>query len=88
MSEYVEVVTTTETQDDARRIARELVESRLAACVQIRGPIHSIYRWKGKIHSAEEWQCVAKTHRELYIHIEQAIGRLHPGGHAGPAGGL
>jgi len=77
MIEPVEVVTTTETQEAAQRIARALVESRLAACVQIRGPIESIYRWKGKIETAEEWQCVAKTRRGLFVQLEQAIARLH-----------
>lgn len=77
MIEPVEVVTTTETQEAAQRIARALVESRLAACVQIRGPIESVYRWKGEIETAAEWQCVAKTRRELFAQIEQAITRLH-----------
>jgi periplasmic divalent cation tolerance protein len=77
MSDHIEVVTTTETQDEARQIARTLVKSRLAACVQIRGPIESTYRWKGKIETAQEWQCVAKTHRELFTQIEQTITRLH-----------
>jgi periplasmic divalent cation tolerance protein len=77
MSDYVEVITTTETQDDARRIARALVESRLAACVQIRGPIESTYRWKGAIETAEEWQCVAKTRGELFAQVEGTIARLH-----------
>jgi periplasmic divalent cation tolerance protein len=78
VSEYIEVVTTTSARDDARRIARALVETRLAACVQIRGPIESTYRWKGQIEMAEEWQCVAKTRRELYARVEQAIREMHP----------
>ena len=77
MAQHIEVVTTTDSQDDARRIARELVESRLAACVQIRGPIESIYRWKGQIESAQEWQCVAKTRRELFPQVEKTIRELH-----------
>ncbi|HBO42649.1 MAG TPA: cytochrome C biogenesis protein CcdA [Planctomycetaceae bacterium] len=78
MSSHVEVTTTTASRDDARRIARALVERRLAACVQIRGPIESIYRWQGNIETAEEWQCVAKTRRELFAQVEQAIRELHP----------
>ena len=77
MSEYCQVVTTIDSREDAERIARELVQRRLAACVQIVGPIRSIYRWQGKIETAEEWQCWAKTRRELYEPIEQAIRRLH-----------
>ncbi len=78
MSEYIQVVTTIDSREGAERIARELVQRRLAACVQIVGPIGSTYRWQGKIERAEEWQCWAKTRRELYEPIEQAIGRLHP----------
>ncbi|HYW78332.1 MAG TPA: divalent-cation tolerance protein CutA [Thermoguttaceae bacterium] len=78
MSDYIQVVTTTERKDDAQRIARALVDERLAACVQIVGPITSTYRWQGKIVEAEEWQCWAKSRRELYEPIERAIRRLHP----------
>ena len=78
MAEYIEVVTTTATRDDVERIARSLIESRLAACVQIRGPIHSTYRWQGNVVAADEWQCVAKTRRDLYSRVEQAITELHP----------
>ena len=77
MSEYLQVVTTTEQREDAERIARELVERRLAACAQIVGPIRSVYRWQGDIEMAEEWQCWAKTRRELYEPVEQAIRQLH-----------
>jgi periplasmic divalent cation tolerance protein len=78
MSEYIQVVTTTEHREDAERIARALVEQRLTACVQVTGPITSTYRWHGQIETAAEWQCWAKSRRELYVEIEQAIRRLHP----------
>ena len=45
---------------------------------QVTGPITSTYRWQGKIETAEEWQCWAKSRRDLYPQIEQAIRRLHP----------
>jgi periplasmic divalent cation tolerance protein len=78
MPEYIQVVTTTDRREDADRIARELVERRLAACVQIVGPITSTYRWQGKIETAQEWQCWAKTRRDLYEQVEQAIVGIHP----------
>jgi periplasmic divalent cation tolerance protein len=78
VTDYIQVVTTTEHQEDAERIARALVEERLAACVQVAGPITSIYRWRGQIETAREWQCCAKSRRELYDEIERAIRRLHP----------
>ncbi|MEX2142090.1 MAG: divalent-cation tolerance protein CutA [Pirellulales bacterium] len=73
----MQVITTTATLDDARRIARELVERRLAACVQIVGPIESIYRWEGQVETAQEWQCWIKTRGDLYAAVEQTIRELH-----------
>ena len=78
MAEYIQVLTTTERREDAERIAQSLVQERLAACVQIVGPIQSTYRWQGAIETAQEWQCLAKTRRDLYAEVEQAIRQLHP----------
>ena len=75
---YIQVFTTTARREEAERIARELVEGRLAACVQIVGPITSTYRWQGKIETDEEWQCWAKTRGELFARVEEAIRRIHP----------
>jgi len=77
MPESVQVLTTVEKREEAETIARALVEKRLAACVQVVGPIISTYRWKGEIETAEEWQCLVKTRRELYPQVERAIRRLH-----------
>jgi periplasmic divalent cation tolerance protein len=78
MTEHIQVITTVETEEDARRIASALVEGRLAACVQVLGPITSTYRWRGTIETAGEWQCVAKTRADLFARVEEAIVRLHP----------
>ena len=78
MHETIQVNTTTATKADAERIATALVERRLAACVQVGGPVTSCYRWQGKIETAEEWLCTAKTTREAYDQVEQAIRELHP----------
>ncbi len=78
MTDFIQVTTTTETAEDARRIAEVLVESRLAACVQVSGPISSTYRWQGKIETASEWRCVVKTRRDLYDRVEGAIRDAHP----------
>ena len=77
MPESVQVLTTVEKREEAETIAHSLVEKRLAACVQVVGPIISTYRWKGEIETAEEWQCLVKTRRELYPQVERAIRRLH-----------
>ena len=78
MTDFIQVITTTETQEDAQRIARALVEARLAACVQVSGPIQSTYHWQGEIQSGQEWQCLIKTRRQLYDEVERTIRRLHP----------
>ncbi|CAD7776901.1 CutA1 divalent ion tolerance protein [Candidatus Methanoperedenaceae archaeon GB50] len=57
VQEYIQVVTTTDKKEDADRIARTLVEKRLAGCIQILGPIVSTYWWKNNIETAEEWLC-------------------------------
>ncbi|MCE9546542.1 MAG: divalent-cation tolerance protein CutA [Planctomycetia bacterium] len=77
MSELLHVTTTTAGQDEAERIAACLVERRLAACVQIQGPIKSTYRWQGRIERAEEWQVTIKTSRERFAEVVTAIGELH-----------
>jgi periplasmic divalent cation tolerance protein len=77
MESFLQVTTTTESEEEAKIIARHLVDEKLAACVQILGPITSTYRWKGKVVTAEEWLCVIKTHEGLYKELEKAIISLH-----------
>ncbi len=77
MTAYIQVITTTSSQADALEIARVLVERRLASCVQILGPITSVYRWEGRIEEAEEWQCWAKSRADLFPQIEAAIREIH-----------
>ena len=77
MTDFLEVHTTIDSQEAAQKIAEVLVAKRLAACVQISGPIISTYWWQGKIEQAEEWVCTAKTRRELYDELEQAIREAH-----------
>lgn len=70
------VLTTTSTREDAGKIARALVERRLAACVNL-VPIESVYRWKDAVESAEEWLLVIKTTAAAYDHVYAAIKELH-----------
>ena len=73
----LQVVTTTGGKAEAERLARSLVEQRLAACVQIAGPIMSVYRWQGDLETAEEWLCAVKTTAERYQEVEKAIREAH-----------
>ena len=78
MKSYIQITTTTETKEQAENIAQHLVEAKLAACVQIVGPITSIYRWRGKVENAQEWLCLIKTQDDLYNKVEVAIKNQHP----------
>ena len=78
MAEYLQVLTTIDSEEAAERISATLVERRLAACVQIVGPIASHYRWQGEVETAREWMCVAKTAAARYDELEAAIRDLHP----------
>jgi periplasmic divalent cation tolerance protein len=77
ISDYIQVTTTTGSREEADRIARSLVEQRLAACVQIVGPITSVYRWEGRIQTSPEWQCLIKSRQTLWEPLLAAIRRLH-----------
>lgn len=73
----IAVVTTVATQDDARRLARALVEQRLAACAQI-SAIESVYRWQGAVQQEPEQRVLFKTVRERYDEVAAALRALHP----------
>lgn len=78
MEEYLQVFTTLEKREDAARIAKEVVEKRLAACAQVIGPITSSYWWEGRVETAEEWLCLMKTGKSLYPRLEKALKGVHP----------
>ncbi len=63
-SDFVAVTTTVDSAAKARKLARLMVEKRLAACVQY-APVRSIYRWKGRVESAREHLLLAKTRASL-----------------------
>jgi periplasmic divalent cation tolerance protein len=62
----------------AETFARALVERRAAACVNVLAPCLSVYRWQGAVETATEHPVFAKTTRERYALLEQAIRELHP----------
>ena len=78
MSEALVVLTNCPDEAVADRIARTLVESGLAACVNRLAPASSIYRWKGAVERATETPLLIKTTRERYAEVEQAIRSIHP----------
>jgi periplasmic divalent cation tolerance protein len=77
VTEYLQVLTTAGSEEEAERISAALVERRHAACVQVIGPISSRYRWRGEVETAREWICVAKTEASRYPQVEAAIREIH-----------
>jgi periplasmic divalent cation tolerance protein len=71
------VLTTAGSAEEAQQIAHALVERRLAACINVVGPIHSVYRWKGAVESASEHLLVIKTTAARFPAVRDAIRELH-----------
>ncbi len=72
----IAVVTTVGDKKEARRLARALVEAKLAACAQIE-KIDSVYAWKGKIEYGKEYRVLFKTTEARYVAVESAIREMH-----------
>ena len=77
MSTCYQVLTTIDSEAAAGRIAETLVAERLAACVQVSGPIASVYRWRGAIERSVEWHCIAKTSEPVLETVLTRIRMLH-----------
>ena len=78
MSAFVIVLTTLPAEGDAEKLALQLVEERLAACVNVLPQMRSVYRWKGAVERADECQLVIKTTRARVTALEARIRQLHP----------
>jgi periplasmic divalent cation tolerance protein len=78
MAEARIVLTTLADEQQAEKFAAALVDRRLAACVNIVGPIRSIYRWKGNIEREKEVLLIIKTTSEQASRLEAAFKELHP----------
>jgi periplasmic divalent cation tolerance protein len=74
----VQVTTTVPTATAAAAVATALVDTGLAACVQVSGPVRSRYRWQGAVEEADEWCCVAKTTAAAAPAAVAAIRAVHP----------
>jgi periplasmic divalent cation tolerance protein len=77
MSEYVQAITTTDSERGAAALARGAVEARLAACAQVHGPMSSTYWWRGEVETATEWQVVLKTTAAAYPALEAHLKAAH-----------
>ncbi|WP_242454675.1 divalent-cation tolerance protein CutA [Bailinhaonella thermotolerans] len=75
---YVQAQVAVDSRERAAELARSAVEARLAACVQVVGPIVSTYRWQGAVETAEEYLLLAKTRADLSEALAEHIRAAHP----------
>jgi len=76
--DFAVVLVTTPDADTAARIARALVEERLAACGNVVDGVRSIYRWKGEVESSQEALLILKTRVETFEQLQARVVELHP----------
>ena len=77
MQEFIVIYVTAGSTSEASRLARALVEERLAACVNQIGPIQSVYRWEGKLEESVEQLLIIKSRKELFPALEKRVRELH-----------
>jgi periplasmic divalent cation tolerance protein len=78
MTDKILVISTCAAEADAERLARALLDARLAACVNVVPGVRSFYRWKGEIESEAEFMLIIKTSRDLFPALLAEIEKLHP----------
>jgi periplasmic divalent cation tolerance protein len=77
MTDKIVVLTTCDSEEHAEKLARNLVEQHLAACVNILPKGRSIYRWEAKIEDSIEWLVLIKSRRDLFATLRAEIQKLH-----------
>ncbi len=77
MTDKIVVLNTCASAEEAERLARSLVDRRLAACVTVITPVRSFYRWNDSVTDAVEWLLVIKTSRPLFAGLQAAIESAH-----------
>ncbi|WP_157244361.1 divalent-cation tolerance protein CutA [Nonomuraea typhae] len=78
MTGHLHVLTTVDSAGTAATLAQSILVARLAACVQVVGPMRSMYWWQGKIDDAQEWLLIIKTPEPDYPALEAHISANHP----------
>jgi len=77
VSDHIVVFVTCGSEDEALKIARALVEEKLAACANMISPLRSIYRWEGKICDEKEWLLLIKTRQSRFEDLAKRVKALH-----------
>jgi len=71
------IISTAGSKEEASTIAHSLVEGQLAACVNITGPVESVYRWQGEVETATEWLLVIKTTADAFDRVRETLSKLN-----------
>jgi periplasmic divalent cation tolerance protein len=77
MTDKIVILSTCADEQEAERIARALVDSRLAACVSVLPRVRSFYRWKGAVEDTSEYLLVIKSSRPLFLELRSALEKAH-----------
>lgn len=77
MTDKIVVLTTCASAEEGEKIARALVEQRLAACVNVVAGVRSFYRWKGVVEDSSEWLLLIKSRRDLFAQLRAALESAH-----------
>jgi periplasmic divalent cation tolerance protein len=77
MTDKIVVLSTCGSAEEAERLARQLLDEHLAACVNVISSARSFYRWKGAIENAEEYLLVIKTSRDLFERLRVVLEAAH-----------
>ena len=77
MTDKIVILSTCDSEEQATRIGRDLVEKRLAACVQVTPGVKSFYHWKGKLQEDAEYLLIIKSRRDLYERLEAELNQIH-----------
>jgi len=77
MTDKIVVFSTCGSREEAEKLARQLLEARLAACVSVIMQVQSFYWWQGKIEDSQEWLLMIKTSRDLFDKLRSALETAH-----------
>lgn len=75
---FIMVYCTIDTADNAKNIAKSLVQEKLAACVNILPSVYSIYKWENEVTEDSEFLLLIKTKKDLFDKLKNRITELHP----------
>jgi len=76
-TDYIIVLVTTATKEEAEKIVQHLLNAKLIACGNIVGPVTSFFRWSGKVERVEEYLALLKSRKDLFAQLSKAVKAMH-----------